>query len=97
MKNNFKSHIKGICDFLGVKTPLISNKRTNSGFSLWQNKVALLLNNLFESEFNSKGLIPVEYCFRRRHPHRLIFQSEYFPDFLRGKSAKLEDFINPLY
>ena len=88
MKKDINKHVKDICDFMGVETPEFENKKRNIGYSLWQLKVSLLLNNLFRTKANSKGIIPLH---RKWHPHRILFQSPLFPEILRGKKITREN------
>lgn len=82
MGKDINSHVKGICDFIGVDVPEFTLERKNIGYSLWQLKVSRFVNNLFRSKLNPKGIIPLNY---KWFPHRVIFQSKFFPKKLRGK------------
>ena len=78
------SFIKILCNFLDIKKPNYNSKKRNIGYSLWQIKLSLLINHFFKNENNPKGLLPLNH---KWHPHRIIFQSPFFPKKLRGKKA----------
>ena len=88
LKKDSYSFVKNICEFIGAETPSFTNTPRNIGYSLWQLKVSRMANNLFKTELNPDGLIPLRYMW---HPHRIIFQSRFFPKILRGKGVRMED------
>jgi len=88
MKKDIHSHVKKICDFIGVNVPDFTNKRVNAGYSLWQLKVSLVLNSFFKTWLNSKGIIPILYPLL---PHRIIFLSSHFPKKFRGRKVSIGD------
>lgn len=88
MKRDIYSFVNGICNFMGVDSPNFKNKKWNVGYSLWQLKTSLILNHFFKTSLNPEGVIPLEY---KWHPHRIIFQSPFFPRKLRGKKITIND------
>jgi len=88
MKRDIYSFVDGICNFMGVVRPNFKNKKWNVGYSLWQLKTALMLNNFFKTSLNPNGIFPLEY---KWHLHRMIFQSPLFPKKLRGKKVTVND------
>ena len=87
MKTDIHRHVKNICDFMNVESPNFDNVVRNVGYSHWQLKLSLLLNNLYKTKANPKGFIPLEY---KWHPHRMIFQSSFFPKKFRGKKVRFD-------
>ncbi|MBN1389966.1 MAG: sulfotransferase [Candidatus Thermoplasmatota archaeon] len=87
MKKDVNQFVKGICDFIGTETPTFSNKRINSGHSLWQLKVSRIMNRFFRSEYNPKGFLPMKI-----NPQTIVFRSLKFPKKLRGRNPKPSDF-----
>ncbi len=83
VKNDFNKFIDELFGWLGCRIPDdIVNKQWNRGYSLWQLKFARLSNNLFQTKCNPDGLLPIHH---KWIPYRIIFQSNLFPEFLRGK------------
>lgn len=88
IKNNISSFINEICDFIGVKIHNYKNKKLNIGYSLWQLKFSMLMNNFFKTPLNPKGIVPLKY---KWHPHRILFQSPLFPKQFRGNKVTLKN------
>jgi len=93
MKQDIHCFVEKLCNFIGVKPPEFKNIQHNVGYSLWQLKVSLILNRFFRTKLNPNGLIPAG-----RHGnwliYRILFQSPYFPKFIRGRDISWEDLIN---
>lgn len=94
IKSDLIGFVNDVSDWLGCKPPKsIENKPWNRGYSLWQLKFARLVNNLFQSECNPNGFLPMD---SKWLPHRIIFQSHFFPEFFRGKEPSIEEVNNCL-
>ncbi len=88
LKKDVDIFAERICDFMGVKKPNFDDISQNIGYSLWQLKISLLLNRFFKTPLNTSGVYPLDYEY---HPHRKMFQSPLFPNFLRGKQVSIEE------
>ncbi|RLF46365.1 MAG: hypothetical protein DRN29_05240, partial [Thermoplasmata archaeon] len=44
----------------------------------------------FKNDMNPNGIIPLTYHW---HPHRILFQSPYFPKILRGREVTISDLL----
>jgi len=88
IKKGVNEYVKGFCDFIGVEVPAFENRRRNMSHSLWQLKVARILNKFFRSGLNPKGLLP-----EGLNPQVIVFRSRFFPRKLRGRNPRLEDFL----
>jgi len=91
LKKNANSFVEGICKFIGTETPNFKIIRWNIGYSFWQTKISILINNIYKTSLNPNGIIPLKYKF---HPHRVIFQSPFFPKILRGKKLNKDNIKN---
>ena len=83
MKKDIHCYVKGICDFMGVKMPTFRNEKLNISYSMWQLKVALIVNQFFKTSLNPNGIIPLKFPWHL--PHRIIFKSPLFRDKIRGQ------------
>lgn len=81
--------IEKMCDFIGVRSPEIEkeayNRKWNIGYTEYQIKIARIINKIFKTRLNPKGIIPLRYSL---HPHRIIFQRDLIFK-LQGKHTKL--------
>jgi len=81
--------IEEMCNFMDVEIPEIGKeaygRKWNIGYTTQQIKVARILNKMFKTRLNPKGIIPLKYSL---HPHRLMFQKDLFFK-LQGKRTKL--------
>jgi hypothetical protein len=91
LKKNANSFVNGICKFIGTETPNFKRIKRNIGYSFWQTKVSILINNIYKTKLNPNGIIPLKYKY---HPHRVIFQSPFFPKILRGQKLKKDNIKN---
>jgi sulfotransferase family protein len=89
IRSDVKKYIKGFSDFIGIDTPEFNNQKRNFSHSVWQMKVARLINRFFRSQFNIRGIFP-----ERLNPQRIIFLSEKFPKRFRGRNPNLSDLLN---
>ena len=90
IKKDIYGFVEGICSFIGVDAPEFKNVKRNVGYSLWQLKVSRVINMLFKNDMNPNGIIPLTYHW---HPHRILFQSPYFPKILRGREVTISDLL----
>ena len=69
--------VEKLCEFIGVETPTIDKdvctRKWNIGYTDRQVKIARIINRIFKTRLNEKGIIPLDY---KWHPHRIIFQKE---------------------
>lgn len=81
--------IQDMCDFIGVEIPEIDEetykRKWNVGYTEKQIKIARIINRVFKTKLNPKGIIPLKYTL---HPHRILFQRDIIFK-LQGKATKL--------